>query len=1137
MPRRNDISKILIIGSGPIVIGQSAEFDYSGTQACKALKQEGYEVVLANSNPATIMTDPETADRTYIEPLTRTYLEEIFRREAEMMTVEDDSGSVLSQGRRQGKFALLPTVGGQTALNLAVELADAGVLEKYNVELIGAQLRAIKMAEDRLLFKDAMTRIGLDVPKSALVNNLKDGLDFSGKIGFPLIIRPSFTLGGSGGGIAYNREELLEILARGLDLSPVHEVLIEESVLGWKEYELEVMRDLRDNVIIVCSIENFDPMGVHTGDSITVAPAQTLTDREYQHMRDASIKVIREIGVETGGSNIQYAVNPANGRMVVIEMNPRVSRSSALASKATGFPIAKIAAKLAVGYTLDEIPNDITKKTPACFEPTIDYVVVKIPKWQFEKFPGADEALGPQMKSVGEAMAIGRTFKEALMKGIRSLETGKRVGAERIEPRIVTQRLVTPHPERLTYLRYALHQGMTVKELHKMTSIDPWFLYQLKEITALETELGKHTVEPLPGEILEKARQLEIDLTPAEARELQHKPEPLTRELLREAKRAGISDERLALEINTSVQTVRRLREEWGVRPVYKLVDTCAAEFESYTPYLYSTYEDEDEAPPTAKKKIVILGSGPNRIGQGIEFDYCCCHAAFALRDDGYETIMVNCNPETVSTDYDTSDRLYFEPLTFEDVLAVYQHEAQGGAPVGVIVQFGGQTPLNLALPLKGAGVTIIGTSPESIDLAEDRKRFGKLLEELDIPQPPGVIATSVEEAVEGARKAGYPVLVRPSYVLGGRAMVIAYDDESVIRYMKEAVEYSQQRPVLIDHFLEDAIEVDVDALSDGEDVVIGGIMQHIEEAGIHSGDSSCVLPAVNLSERVLNTIREYTFKLARALKVIGLMNIQFAIQNEKVFVIEVNPRASRTVPYVSKATGVPLARIAARLMTGRKLREFLPENVEQHSDLATGAGYFVKSPVFPWNKFPGVDTVLGPEMKSTGEVMGSADTFGEAFAKAQLSAGQALPTRGTVFISVIDRYKQDSIELARRFVELGFSIVATHGTADRLEKAGLNVERVYKVKEGRPNVVDLIKGERVQLVVNTPHGAEPWFDEKAIRRAAVTARIPTITTMAAAWAAAEGISALQRNEVNVRSMQQWHAESIQQSAVSTQPK
>jgi len=1096
MPRRNDISKILIIGSGPIVIGQSAEFDYSGTQACKALKAEGYEVVLANSNPATIMTDPEMADRTYIEPLTKTYLEEIIRQEVDLLNRE---------GKRGGKFAILPTVGGQTALNLAVELADSGVLEKYGVELIGAQLRAIKKAEDRLLFKDAMTRIGLDVPRSALVNNLKDGLDFSSKIGFPVIIRPSFTLGGSGGGIAYNREELLEILARGLDLSPVHEVLIEESVLGWKEYELEVMRDLADNVIIICSIENFDPMGVHTGDSITVAPAQTLTDREYQQMRNAAIRVIREIGVETGGSNIQFAVNPSSGRMVVIEMNPRVSRSSALASKATGFPIAKIAAKLAVGYTLDEIPNDITLKTPACFEPTIDYVVVKIPKWQFEKFPGTDESLGPQMKSVGEAMAMGRTFKEALMKGVRSLETGKKVGAEKIEPRILTQRLVTPHPERLMYLRHALHQGMTVKELHKMTSIDPWFLYQLKEITAMEKELAQHTAETLP------------------------------RELLREAKRHGISDERLALTLRTNVPAIARLRAQHGVKPVFKLVDTCAAEFESHTPYLYSTYEDEDEAPPTAKKKIIILGSGPNRIGQGIEFDYCCCHAAFALRDDGYETIMVNCNPETVSTDYDTSDRLYFEPLTLEDVLAVHQHEASAGAPIGVIVQFGGQTPLNLALPLKAAGVTIIGTSPESIDLAEDRKRFGKLLEELDIPQPPGAMATSVEEAVAGARRVTYPVLVRPSYVLGGRAMVIAYDDESVVRYMKEAVEYSQERPVLIDHFLEAATEVDVDALCDGEDVVIGGIMQHIEEAGIHSGDSSCVLPAVSLPADVLKTIRDYTFKLARALKVIGLMNVQFAVQNGKVFVIEVNPRASRTVPYVSKATGVPLAKIAARLMTGRKLHEFLPEHAAAGRDLATGAGYFVKSPVFPWGKFPGVDTVLGPEMKSTGEVMGSADTFGEAFAKAQLSAGQTLPTSGTVFISVTDHDKAESIELARRFIDLGFSLVATHGTAERLEKAGLPVERVFKVKEGRPNVVDLIKGDRVQLIVNTPHGQDPWFDEKAIRRAAVTARIPTITTISAARAAAEGIAALQRNENNVRSLQQWHRQTSNQlSEIST---
>ena len=1088
MPRRNDISKILVIGSGPIVIGQSAEFDYSGTQACKALKAEGYEVVLANSNPATIMTDPELADRTYIEPLNRDYLEEIIRVESEM--------------KIGGKFALLPTVGGQTALNLAVELADAGVLDKYGVELIGAQLRAIKMAEDRLLFKDAMTRIGLDVPKSALVNNLRDGIEFAGKIGFPVIIRPSFTLGGTGGGIAYNREELMEILARGLDLSPVHEVLIEESVLGWKEYELEVMRDLRDNVIIICSIENFDPMGVHTGDSITVAPAQTLTDREYQCMRDAAIRVIREIGVETGGSNIQFGVHPTNGRMVVIEMNPRVSRSSALASKATGFPIAKIAARLAVGYTLDEIPNDITRKTPACFEPTIDYVVVKIPKWQFEKFPGAEEGLGPQMKSVGEAMAIGRTFKEALMKGVRSLDTGKRATAESIEPRRLMQRLVTPHPERLTYLRYALREGHTIKELARITGIDPWFLQQMREISEMQREVEKHPIDSVPPQ------------------------------LVREAKRMGISDARLADSWNIgdnkgAAEKVRHLRAKHGIKPVFKLVDTCAAEFESYTPYLYSAYEEEDEAPPTDHKKVIILGSGPNRIGQGIEFDYCCCHASFALREDGYETIMINCNPETVSTDYDTSDRLYFEPLTLEDVLAVYEHEAAGGAAVAMIVQFGGQTPLNLSLPLKAAGVPIIGTSPESIDLAEDRKRFGKLLEELDIPQPPGALATSVDEAVEGANAVGYPVLVRPSYVLGGRAMVIAYDDASVIRYMKEAVEYSQERPVLIDHFLEAAIEVDVDTLSDGEDVIIAGIMQHIEEAGIHSGDSSCVLPAVDIAPHLLATMRDYTFRLARALRVVGLMNIQFAIQRDKVYVLEVNPRASRTVPYVSKATGVPLAKIAARLMTGRKLREFLPEYIERRTDLDTGDCYFVKSPVFPWSKFPGVDTVLGPEMKSTGEVMGVGDTFGEAFAKAQLSAGQTLPTSGTVFISIADRDKGDLADLGKRFAELGFSIVATHGTATVLERAGLSVERVYKVKEGRPNIVDLIKGDRIQLIINTPQGQDPWFDEQAIRRAAVTQRIPALTTVAAARAAAEGIAALQRGQISVRVLQHLHAERI----------
>ncbi|HEY1995241.1 MAG TPA: carbamoyl-phosphate synthase large subunit, partial [Edaphobacter sp.] len=1089
MPRRNDIAKILVIGSGPIVIGQSAEFDYSGTQACKALKAEGYEVVLVNSNPASIMTDPEVADRTYIEPLTAAYLEEILRVEAEMLDPDGLGG--------RGKFALLPTVGGQTALNLAVDLADSGVLDKFGVELIGAKLEAIKKAEDRLLFKDAMTRIGLDMPRSALINNLKDGLEFAAKIGFPVVIRPSFTLGGSGGGIAYNREELMEILARGLDLSPVHECLLEESVLGWKEYELEVVRDLKDNVIIICSIENFDPMGVHTGDSITVAPAQTLTDREYQAMRDAAIRVIREIGVETGGSNVQFAVNPLTGRMTVIEMNPRVSRSSALASKATGFPIAKIAARLAVGYTLDEIQNDITKATPACFEPTIDYVVVKIPKWQFEKFPGADEGLGPQMKSVGEVMAIGRTFKEAMMKAVRSLETGKKATADDIEPRRLTQRLVTPHPDRLSYIRYAFERGMTVREVARMTSMDPWFLYQIKQITDEIKAVGGVPMAEV------------------------------TAEQLRAAKRMGISDERLAavwgLTGAEGTAAVRALRKKLNVMPVYKMVDTCAGEFESYTPYLYSCYDEEDEAAPTDRKKILILGSGPNRIGQGIEFDYCCCHAAFALREDGYETIMVNCNPETVSTDYDTSDRLYFEPLTLEDVLGVYEHEASSGAEIGMIVQFGGQTPLNLSLPLKKAGVPIIGTSPESIDLAEDRKRFGKLIEELKIPQPEGAMATSVEEAVAGANRVGYPVLVRPSYVLGGRAMVIAYDDAAVIQYMTTAIEYSQERPVLIDHFLEDAIECDVDALCDGDDVLIAGIMQHIEEAGIHSGDSSCVLPAVDLSEDVLQTIREYTRKLAMALSVRGLVNIQFAIQRGTVYVIEVNPRASRTVPYVSKATGIPLAKVASRIMVGRKLKELLPEQVASGKDLETGSHYYVKSPVFPWGKFPGVDTVLGPEMKSTGEVMGVADNFGEAFAKAQIAAGQVLPLQGTVFLSVNDHDKEGAVSLARQFAEMGFHLVATHGTAVVLEQAGLQPERVHKVKEGRPNVVDLIKGDRIQLIVNTPRGQDTFFDEKAIRRAAVLARIPTITTLAAARAAAEGIAALQKGTLSVVALQTLH--------------
>jgi carbamoyl-phosphate synthase large subunit len=1104
MPRRDDIQKILVIGSGPIVIGQSAEFDYSGTQACKALKQEGYEVVLVNSNPATIMTDPELADRTYIEPLSHEYVEEIIRIESELL-----QSSAPAQG--PGKFALLPTVGGQTALNLAVDLADSGVLERYNVELIGAKLEAIKKAEDRLLFKDAMIRIGLEVSKSALVNNLRDGMEFAGKLGFPVLIRPSFTLGGTGGGIAYNREELMEILSRGLDLSPVHECLVEESVLGWKEFELEVMRDLADNVIIICSIENFDPMGVHTGDSITVAPAQTLTDREYQRMRDAAIACIREIGVETGGSNVQFAINPQDGRMTIIEMNPRVSRSSALASKATGFPIAKIAAKLAVGYTLDEIPNDITRKTPACFEPTIDYVVVKIPKWQFEKFPGADETLGPQMKSVGEVMAIGRTFKEALMKAWRSLETGKKTGAEVLDPRRLTQMLVTPRPDRLGYLRYAFERGMSVREVARLTRMDPWFLHQLREITLAQMSLANTS------------------------------PKDIGAEALRRLKRYGLSDERIAAEWSLpghdGIRQVRELREGQGVRPVFKLVDTCAAEFESMTPYLYSTYEEEDEAPPTGKPKIIILGSGPNRIGQGIEFDYCCCHASFALKDDGYETIMVNCNPETVSTDYDTSDRLYFEPLVLEDVLAVYHHEAQSGAKIGMIVQFGGQTPLNLAQRLLAAGVPIIGTSPDSIDLAEDRKRFGKLLEDLKIPQPRGGTATSAEQALAVAEQIGYPVLVRPSYVLGGRAMVIAYDAEAVTRYMRQAVEYSQERPVLIDHFLENAVEVDVDALCDSKDVIIAGIMQHIEEAGIHSGDSSCVLPAVSIRPETLETLRAYTRELALALKVIGLVNLQFAIQrddagNEHVYVIEVNPRASRTVPYVSKATGVPLAKIAARLMTGRKLRELLPEELARGKDLGTGAYHYVKSPVFPWSKFAGVDTVLGPEMKSTGEVMGVALNFGEAFAKAQLSAGQILPTGGTVFFTVNDHDKQAAVPLARRYVDLGFKIVATEGTANVLEHAGLIVERVFKVDEGRPNAVDLIKEGRIQLVVNTPRGQEALFDEKAIRRAAVTARVPTITTLAAAQAAAEGIAAMQKHSVTVYALQALHTANGRSSSV-----
>ena len=1065
MSRRNDLHRILIIGSGPIVIGQACEFDYSGTQAAKALKDDGYEIVLVNSNPATIMTDPELADKTYVEPLTVPYLEEIIRRER--------------------PDALLSTVGGQTGLNLSVELAESGLLDRYQVELIGAKIDAIKKAEDRLLFKDAMRKIGLETPQSQLVNSVRGGLEFAETIGYPAILRPSFTLGGSGGGIAYNTEELAEILERGLALSPVHEVLIEESVLGWKEFELEVMRDLADNCIIICSIENFDPMGVHTGDSITVAPAQTLTDREYQVMRDAAIRCLREIGVDTGGSNVQFAINPQHGRMVIIEMNPRVSRSSALASKATGFPIAKIAAKLAVGYRLDEIRNDITRKTPASFEPTIDYVVAKIPRWAFEKFPGADPTLGTQMKSVGEVMGIGRTFKEALGKGIRSLETGRAFGSEKFDKALIPQKLITPTPDRLSYIRFALASGHTVAQIREWTSIDPWFLEQIKEVVDFEGELAQGSGM-----------------------------KAFTRDDFRRAKRYGVSDVQLARTWGVDEIAVRNRRKELGVRAVFSRVDTCAAEFESFTPYLYSCYESSCEASPTNQKKVMILGSGPNRIGQGIEFDYCCCHASFALQEMGVESIMVNCNPETVSTDYDTSDRLYFEPLTLENVLNIYDTEK----PDGVIVQFGGQTPLNLALPLKRLGVPIIGTDPENIDLAEDRKLFGKLLDDLGIPSPANGTATNVEEACAVARRLGFPVLVRPSYVLGGRAMVIAYDEEMVRQYMREAVSFSQDRPVLVDRFLEEATEVDVDALVDGDDVLIAGIMEHIEEAGVHSGDSSCVLPPQSLKTNTLETIEDYTVRLAKALRVIGLMNVQYAIQNGTVYVLEVNPRASRTVPYVSKATGVALPKIAAGLMWGRKLKEY-----GFGSGKLSVSQDFVKSPVFPFAKFPGVDPALGPEMRSTGEVMGVGINFGEAFLKAQISAGSPLPEKGTVFISVNDNHKRDAVEVARRFVELGFSLVATRGTAAALRAAGLACKTVLKVNEGRPNAVDLLKGGSIQLAIYTTTGAPAFFDEKAIRRSAVTYRVPCVTTMAGARAAADAVAARRRDPIRVWSLQEIH--------------
>ena len=1069
MPKRTDIRKILIVGSGPIVIGQACEFDYSGTQACKALRSEGFEIVLINSNPATIMTDPEIADHTYVEPLTPETVRAVIQRER--------------------PDALLPTVGGQTALNIAVALAENGTLQEFGVELIGAKLPAIKVAEDRLLFKKAMEEIGLEMPRSGYVKSMDEARELAIELGYPAIIRPSFTLGGTGGGIAFNAEEYEEIVARALAASPVHETLIEQSIIGWKEYELEVMRDLADNVVIICSIENFDAMGIHTGDSITVAPAQTLTDREYQVMRDAAIRIIRKVGVETGGSNIQFALNPKDGRLMVIEMNPRVSRSSALASKATGFPIAKIAAKLAVGYTLDEIPNDITRKTPASFEPTIDYCVVKIPKWAFEKFPSSDPTLGTQMKSVGEAMAIGRTFKEAFQKGLRSLEVRSafRVPSD-LDDTELRRRLIVPSAERVYFVIHALTIGYPPEELYDLTKIDPWFIDNLSQIVERERDLRRERIETISSD------------------------------QLREAKRLGFSDQRLATVLGTTEDQVRSSRIEMRIRPVFKRVDTCGAEFESFTPYLYSTYEDEDESDTSSRKKVMILGSGPNRIGQGIEFDYCCCHAAFALKEEGFESIMVNCNPETVSTDYDTSDRLYFEPVTFEDVMEIVDRER----PFGVIVQFGGQTPLNLAMRLLAAGVPVIGTSPESIDLAEDRKRFGALLVELGIPQPPNGTATSNEEARDAAAEIGYPVLVRPSYVLGGRAMQIVYDEATLENYMTFAVEASPEHPVLIDSFLEDAVEIDVDALADGERVVIAGIQQHIEEAGIHSGDSSCVLPPWGIKSEHLDSMRRYTRELAKALSVIGLMNIQFAIWRDTVYVLEVNPRASRTVPFVSKATGVPLAKIAARLMVGRKLSEFnLPEELKVDR-------FYIKTPVFPFVKFPGVDPVLGPEMRSTGEVMGVAEGFGSAYLKAQQGAGTTLPREGAVFISVNDQDKRSVLELAREFHEMGFKIVATRGTQKRLEAAGLPCEFVYKVNEGRPNVADLVKSREVDLIINTPLGRTSFYDERSIRRAAIQYSVPCVTTMTGAAATVAAIRALREEDLQVRSLQDYHAHAAQ---------
>ena len=1066
MSKRTDIQKILIIGSGPIVIGQACEFDYSGTQACRSLKDEGFEVVLVNSNPATIMTDPEIADRTYIEPLTVEALTAIIEKER--------------------PDALLPTVGGQTGLNLSVELFEKGILEKYGVTLIGANIDAIKVGEDRELFKKAMDEVGIPSPKGGFAHNWEEAGAIVEETGYPAIVRPAFTLGGTGGGTAYNPQEFEEIARNGLAASPVSQILVEESILGWKEYELEVMRDLNDNVVIICSIENFDPMGVHTGDSITVAPAQTLTDVEYQNLRDMSIRCIRKVGVETGGSNIQFAVNPKSGEVRIIEMNPRVSRSSALASKATGFPIAKIAAKLAVGYTLDEIPNDITKKTPASFEPTIDYVVTKIPKWAFEKFPGAEDVLGTQMKSVGEVMAIGRTFKESLFKGLRSLEAVKPLRLQDVPDEELQRKLARPNSQRFSYITYALQNGYSIEEVHRLSMIDPWFLDQLKQVMEFQEGLD---AKPL-GEY--------------------------SADEIRVSKEFGLSDRRLSFLTGAPELEVRKHRQSLGIAPVFKRVDTCGAEFESFTPYLYSTYEQECEAEPSDQRKIMILGSGPNRIGQGIEFDYCCCHASFALRDAGFETIMVNCNPETVSTDYDTSDRLYFEPLTFEDVMNIVDVEK----PDGVIVQFGGQTPLNLADRLHEAGVPIIGTSPDSIDLAEDRKRFGALLDELNIPCPENSSVTSADEAKTVAKKIGYPIVVRPSFVLGGRAMAIVYDEQSLDEYMRSAVDASPEKPILIDKFLERAAEIDVDALADESTVVIAGIQEHIEEAGIHSGDSSSVLPAQKIAAEHLETIRHYTVLLARSLKVKGLMNIQFAIKDDRVYVLEVNPRASRTVPFVAKATGVPIAKVASLVMAGeRSLADF------NLADVLAVPQVFVKSPVFPFKKFAGVDPILGPEMHSTGEVMGVGATFGEAYGKAMEGAGLTLPLAGKAFISVTNADKGQAVVLARRLSNLGFDLVATYGTAKRLREVGLECEDVFKVNEGRPNIADLIRQGDIALIINTPLGKTSHYDEKAIRKAALQFNVPCVTTITGAEALVEAISTKKLQEhVSVRSLQEIHS-------------